>query len=67
MYFSAVTITTVGYGDFRPTPDSRIFAVAEAATGLIAFSITVGLAVNAAGQKKSQSVPDSVLSNGQQD
>lgn len=65
MYFSAITITTVGYGDFRPTPDSRIFAVAEAATGLIAFSITVGLAVNAAAEKKSQSVQDSILNNGQ--
>jgi Ion channel len=33
LYFSVVTWTTLGYGDFRPTPDARLWAAAEALLG----------------------------------
>ena len=35
LYFSATTFTTVGFGDFVPTPESRLFATVEALTGYI--------------------------------
>jgi hypothetical protein len=41
LYFSAATFTTLGYGDFAPTPDSRLLAAVEALTGyLILGTIT---------------------------
>ncbi|MGB2938201.1 MAG: potassium channel family protein [Phycisphaerae bacterium] len=33
LYFSLVTFTTLGYGDFKPKPDYRLLAGAEAALG----------------------------------
>jgi len=33
LYFSVVTFTTLGYGDFKPKPDYRLLAGAEAALG----------------------------------
>jgi hypothetical protein len=35
IYFSATTFTTVGYGDFAPTPDARLIASIEALTGYV--------------------------------
>jgi voltage-gated potassium channel Kch len=35
LYFSAVTFTTVGFGDFVPTPESRLFASVESLTGYV--------------------------------
>jgi len=35
LYFSAVTFTTVGFGDFVPTPESRLFASMESLTGYV--------------------------------
>jgi hypothetical protein len=33
MYFSTVTFTTLGYGDFRPCEHARLYAAAEAMLG----------------------------------
>jgi hypothetical protein len=41
LYFSIITWTTVGYGDFRPTSDSRVFAAIEALLGTIFLSLFI--------------------------
>jgi len=41
VYFSAVTATSVGYGDIVPIGPARLLAIAEAATGLILFGCVV--------------------------
>lgn len=42
LYFSLVTITTLGYGDIVPaTQPARIFAALEAVTGVLYIAITV--------------------------
>ena len=35
LYFSAITWTTVGYGDFVPSPSARFFAACEAVLGYL--------------------------------
>jgi voltage-gated potassium channel Kch len=35
LYFSAVTFTTVGFGDFVPSRESRLFASVESLTGYV--------------------------------
>ena len=41
LYFSAVTATSVGYGDIVPTGVARLLAVAESMAGLILFGCVV--------------------------
>ncbi len=41
-YFSVVTFTTLGYGDFKPTKQSRMVAATEAALGYVCLGILVG-------------------------
>jgi hypothetical protein len=42
-YFSGVTFTTLGYGDFAPTtPATRVLAVLEAATGFGYVAVVIG-------------------------
>ena len=41
MYFSAVTATSVGYGDIVPSGVARLLAVAESMAGLILFGCVV--------------------------
>jgi Ion channel len=41
VYFSAVTATSVGYGDIVPTGAARVLAILEAITGLILFGSVV--------------------------
>ncbi len=42
LYFSALTFTTLGYGDFRPTTrGGQVLAVAETASGVILLAILV--------------------------
>jgi voltage-gated potassium channel len=48
IYYSFVTATTVGYGDFRPTrASSKAMAIGIAYLGLIQIGIVVALAVQA--------------------
>ncbi len=48
MYFSVVTLTTLGYGDIVPvTPVARMLAALEAATGVLYMAITVARLVAA--------------------
>lgn len=42
-YFSIVTWTTLGYGDFQPLNESRLFAGLEAMSGYIYMGILVGI------------------------
>ena len=41
LYFSAVTATSVGYGDIVPTGPARALAIVESAAGLILFGCVV--------------------------
>jgi hypothetical protein len=42
-YFSVVTFTTVGYGDFRPLPPARLVAALEAVIGYFALAAAVAI------------------------
>ena len=46
LYFSIVTWTTLGYGDFSPTADGRMVASFEALFGLFFMACFVGFLVN---------------------
>lgn len=43
VYFSAITWTTVGYGDITPTPSSRLITASEAISGYIYMGIFIGV------------------------
>lgn len=43
LYFSIVTWTTLGYGDFRPTDSARMIAAAEAFLGYAYNALFLGL------------------------
>ncbi len=45
-YFSGITFSTVGYGDFLPAPHVRYVAMAEGATGAFAMSFFVIVLAN---------------------
>ena len=42
LYFSVVTFSTLGYGDFRPEPEARFAAASEAILGNLHLSMIVG-------------------------
>ena len=44
IYFSIITWTTVGYGDFVPTPSGRFYAAAEAFLGYIFMGVALSAA-----------------------
>ncbi|CAN5885123.1 hypothetical protein BH23GEM9_BH23GEM9_00280 [soil metagenome] len=44
LYYSVVTFTTLGYGDFYPTGSGRVLAAAEAAIGYVVLGIVVSTA-----------------------
>ena len=46
IYFSVVTWTTLGYGDFAPVKDLQLIAAFEAGLGLVFFGVFVGVAVH---------------------
>jgi hypothetical protein len=53
LYFSFVTLTTVGYGDLSPAPGvARAFAVAEMLVGQIYLVTIVSLIVSNLGTKR---------------
>jgi ion channel len=41
LYFSAVTATSVGYGDILPTGVARLLAIVESAAGLLIFGVLI--------------------------
>lgn len=46
LYFSMVTWTTLGYGDFAPAPDLRLLAGLQAGLGYLFLGLIVGLVAN---------------------
>ena len=49
MYWSFVTATTLGYGDFRPSKKiSKALAIVITLTGLVCSGIVVAIAVDSA-------------------
>jgi len=51
LYFTVITLTTIGYGDLSPTlPISKVFTIAFIFIGLGAFSTFVVLVAERAGQ-----------------
>lgn len=48
LYFSAVTFSTLGFGDFRPVPEARLIAASQAILGNLHLGIIVGAAFFAA-------------------
>ena len=46
IFFSIVTWTTLGYGDFKPSSDVRGFAAAEALFGYLVMAVLIGLIVS---------------------
>lgn len=42
VYFSAITWTTVGYGDITPSPNSRLITASESISGYIYMGIFIG-------------------------
>lgn len=47
VYFSIVTFTTLGYGDYQPHPDLRILSALQALYGYIYLGLLIGLIANA--------------------
>lgn len=45
VYFSIVTWTTLGYGDFTPTTDARLFTAVEALIGYFFTAVIVGVLI----------------------
>lgn len=43
LYFSVMTLTTVGYGDFSPTPLARPFAAVQAASGYMLLALMIAM------------------------
>ena len=59
IYFSFITLTTVGYGDVRPVhPAVRSLAVAEALVGQLYLAILIGSLVGMALQAKAADMTD---------
>jgi len=58
LYFSLVTLSTIGYGDVVPlNPEVRILAALEGITGVLYIAITVALLVSAYKQPGTSSEP----------
>ena len=46
LYFSFVTFTTLGYGDFQPMPRMRLLAAIEAVLGYLYLGLLVGVLID---------------------
>jgi hypothetical protein len=56
LYFSLVTLSTIGYGDIVPLHgETRMLAALEGITGVLYIAITVALLVSAYKQQSSSS------------
>ncbi|MEK9281129.1 potassium channel family protein [Bradyrhizobium sp. ISRA442] len=53
LYFSVITWTTLGYGDFTPPPELRLIAAIQALLGYAFFGISVGLGTAILCEKRS--------------
>ena len=42
IYFSVVTWTTLGYGDFRPSNEIKLWVIAEAILGYVYMGLLIG-------------------------
>jgi hypothetical protein len=54
LYFSIITITTVGYGDWYPLPQARVFAASEALIGYAFMGLLIAALTNLLGKKQPQ-------------
>lgn len=52
LYFSVVTFTTLGYGDFQPLPDLRLLAGLQALVGYMYLGLTVGSLIDLGGRRR---------------
>jgi len=52
LYFSAVTWTTLGYGDFQPVKAARLLAASEAFLGYVFMGVFIGIVLTYANNKK---------------
>jgi len=52
IYFSIVTWTTLGYGDFVPMPAFRLFAAIQAIYGYVSMGVLVGLISGIVGSRR---------------
>lgn len=55
IYFSIVTWTTLGYGDFQPPPEIRMVAAVEAMLGYVFLGLLVGIMANLIGRPNDNS------------
>ena len=46
LYFSIITWTTVGYGDFYPTAEGRLIAATEGLLGYVYMAVIVGVTLH---------------------
>jgi hypothetical protein len=46
LYLSIVTWTTLGYGDFRPSVESRFYAAAQAVLGYVYMGLFIGYLIH---------------------
>ena len=56
IYFSIVTWTTLGYGDFSPISSLRLLAAGQAVIGYIFLGLIVGLLIELATQARTSSL-----------
>jgi hypothetical protein len=52
LYFSVVTWTTLGYGDFQPTESARLWAATEAMFGYIFMAFLISFFVSLLQQER---------------
>ena len=55
LYFSIVTFTTLGYGDFQPAPELRIMSALQALSGYIFLGLLIGFIANATSAPRNRS------------
>ncbi|MFL9989611.1 potassium channel family protein [Paraburkholderia sediminicola] len=52
LYFSIITITTIGYGDWYPLPQARVFVAFEALIGWLYMGLFIAALTNYLGRRK---------------